>query len=1840
MQKAFPLPGIEFPLAEEVPTASEEGCHCLKKREATARKIALLSKDSYEVPTSTSSTTTTDTPSGETGKKSGRTVTLTVEDIEKKKNDVKARTTPLLSLPDEHQLRFTEGSETLEQTFNRLQVFIGQLQFIDVEIEHDDLNQKFLTSLAPEWIMHTIVWRNRTDLDTMSLDDLYNHLKGEGSDTPTEPHHTPSLVDQPPSHTTHSSLILPPVTTTSIPTVTPSETTPISQREAFPTDSGFIADQDRVTISKSSTLPHDSAPRVTSPAADEGSMQQTINEFEAQEIEITRLKARVKLLEDRQRVAVEGFGDDAPIKRMCLDEGEAATERTSDDTKEMETVLTSMDTATVLASGAAEVPTGSGSIPTTGPPAAEVPTCSDVVPTASPVFATATVIDAQVARELEEQLKREDQRRSKQIARDTEIARIHDEEELQIMIDGLDQNNETIAKYMQEYHQFASEPPIERRIELISDLVKYQDNYAKESVMKQKTSEEVTEEAKSSDEVPEEKVKEMMQLVPIDEVYVEALQVKHLIIDRKRLVKETLSNRPPTSDKEIELWVELSRLYKPDHEDQLWTYTQNFTHAPVEWKLYDSCRVHHVTSKDKEIFMLVLKDYPLRKGLALVMISYKLQVENYSQMANDLILKIYKIANSPRQQGIEFPLAEEIPTYSEEGYHCLKKREATARKIALLSKSKRNRQSKSNDIFTNDSYEVLISTASTTTTDTPSAKTGKKSGRTVTLTAKDMQKKKNDVKARTTLLLSLPDEHQLRFRFNEFSSNIATALICLATNRTYNFSKMIFDGQVKNVNNKVSKFLMYPRFLTMCLRMSQFGKITHTHMYVVPFHTRKLFTTLRVNSPSFSGRIVLLFDTMLVQQGEGSGTPTEPHHTPSPVAQPPSHTTHSSSTLPPVTTTSIPTVTPSKTTPIRQYTHRARIAQSFAIPTVADEPESPLRDISQGEAWPTNSGFIAGQDRATIAMSSTLPHDSAPRVTSPAADEGNMQQTINELTALCTGLQRQYSKLAGRSIDEGEAAAERTSDDKEEMATVLIFIDTAIFLASGAVEVPTGSGSIPTDGPPAAEVSTDSDVVPIASPVFATATVVTPYRRRKGKEVMVESDTPKKQKVQEQIDAQFASELPIERRIELISDLVKYQDNYAKVHKFQSQQRKPWTKKQKMDYYMAVIRSNLGWKVKDFRGMTFKEVEAKFNSVWKQMEVFILMGSKEEAERIKRKGLSLEQESAKKRKTSEEVTEEAKSFDEVPKEKVKEMMQLVPIEEVYVEALQVKHPIIDWKVHTEVQRSYWKISRLGGSSAIEWKLYDSCEVHHVTSKDKEIFMLVEKDYPLKKGLALVMISYKLQVENYSQMANDLILKIYKIANSPRLQGIEFPLADEVSTASEEGCHYPKKREATAMKIALLSKSRRNFQSKSNDSFTKFLILSFFEITQSDYNIRRSVINSFQQVAAILKTFGGNETTKKTKKNLLKQQYGNFKVEGSETLEQTFNRLQVIIGQLQFMDVEIEQDDLNQKFLTSLPPEWLMHTIVWINKTDLDTMSLDDLYNHLKVYESKVRKKLEPNSQNMAVISLAKHNSENEDGNTACVPTASTNVPTASASVATISQDTACAYIASQSSGKKISIQGSDVAGFDKSKVKCFNCHKMGHLKESAGLPEAKTEEGETTTDKDHALVADEVALTEFALMANISAESKVFDNSLCSKDYKKNNDSLNSKITDLTDKLFDAKNMIYHYKLGLAQVESRLVEYKEREVKYYEKIKTLEFRTKSNNECIEILKKKLETLKQEKKGVDGKLVGLLTALKDLNNLIESQRANKKKEGLGYSVVPPPPAQIYSFPRRICPRLAF
>nr|GFB48028.1 hypothetical protein [Tanacetum cinerariifolium] len=167
-------------------------------------------------------------------------------------------------------------------------------------------------------------------------------------------------------------------------------------------------------------------------------------------------------------------------------------------------------------------------------------------------------------------------------------------------------------------------------------------------------------------------------------------------------------------------------------------------------------------------------------------------------------------------------------------------------------------------------------------------------------------------------------------------------------------------------------------------------------------------------------------------------------------------------------------------------------------------------------------------DRATVAKSSTLPHDTAPWVTSPAAVDIHTGSDAVP-TASPIRLQEQIDAQVARELEEQQeredkrmteqfardAEVARIHAEEELHGWVLTSMDAATVLAGG-IDVPTGSGFIPTAGPPATVISAGSEVGPTASPIAT---------RRKGKEVMVESDTPKKKKLQEQINAQVAREL-------------------------------------------------------------------------------------------------------------------------------------------------------------------------------------------------------------------------------------------------------------------------------------------------------------------------------------------------------------------------------------------------------------------------------------------------------------------------------------------------------------------------------------------------------------------------------------------------------------------------------------------------------------------------------------------------------------------------------------------
>ncbi|GJV26947.1 retrovirus-related pol polyprotein from transposon TNT 1-94 [Tanacetum coccineum] len=107
--------------------------------------------------------------------------------------------------------------------------------------------------------------------------------------------------------------------------------------------------------------------------------------------------------------------------------------------------------------------------------------------------------------------------------------------------------------------------------------------------------------------------------------------------------------------------------------------------------------------------------------------------------------------------------------------------------------------------------------------------------------------------------------------WNEFSSTMASAIICLATNQKFNFSKYIFESMVKNLENVSGKFLMYPRFVQVFLDKQLEGMSSHKRIYVTPSHTKKIFGNIKRVGKGFYGRDTPLFPTMMVQAQQEQG---------------------------------------------------------------------------------------------------------------------------------------------------------------------------------------------------------------------------------------------------------------------------------------------------------------------------------------------------------------------------------------------------------------------------------------------------------------------------------------------------------------------------------------------------------------------------------------------------------------------------------------------------------------------------------------------------------------------------------------------------------------------------------------------------------------------------------------------------------------------------------------------------------------------------------------------------------------------------------------------------------
>ncbi|GJX63950.1 ribonuclease H-like domain-containing protein [Tanacetum coccineum] len=334
---------------------------------------------------------------------------------------------------------------------------------------------------------------------------------------------------------------------------------------------------------------------------------------------------------------------------------------------------------------------------------------------------------------------------------------------------------------------------------------------------------------------------------------------------------------------------------------------------------------------------------------------------------------------------------------------------------------------------------------------------------------------------------------------------------------------------------------------------------------------------------------------------------------------------------------------------------------------------------------------------------------------------------------------------------------------------------------------------------------------------------------------------------------------------------------------------------------------------------------------------------------------------------------------------------------------------------------------------------------------------------------------------------------------------------------------------------------------------------------------------------------------KDAKTLMQAIENRFGASSIEVIEQTCERLQKLISQLEMHGEVIPQEYINQKFLRSFSQEWTMHTIVWRNKPEIKTLSLYDLFNNLKAYESEVNgtSSSTTNSHNVAFLSSSSTNNATKAVNTASTQSdADSSTTLDNEDLQQINLDdlekidlrwniamlTMRARRFLKNTGRKLDMANKEIIGFDKSKVKCFNCHKRGHFARECRAPRNQDSRNRertkrTVTDEEttsNALVSQcdgfgydwsdqaEEGPTNFALMAYSSTSSTSSINSdvsndsnccssclECVKDLKEQNDQL---VKDLRT----ARISVVSYKIGLESVEARLIVFKKNEFVYEE----------------------------------------------------------------------------------------
>ncbi|GJY69164.1 putative ribonuclease H-like domain-containing protein [Tanacetum coccineum] len=835
--------------------------------------------------------------------------------------------------------------------------------------------------------------------------------------------------------------------------------------------------------------------------------------------------------------------------------------------------------------------------------------------------------------------------------------------------------------------------------------------------------------------------------------------------------------------------------------------------------------------------------------------------------------------------------------------------------------------------------------------------------------------------------------------WEQFSSNIATAVICLATNR------------------KVYSIWVGP----LVCRDTNFQQ--HTRTYLVPSLSMKVFNNMKRPTKGYSGQEVALFPTMIevtapsTSPSRITSSPSHsPEHSPSPTPSPspeptPAHTTAD-------VTQPSPTQ-PSPTQPSPTQPSPTQPGIEHHLPTPYD---SPLHDVHSH-----------GSDEGSLKLNelTVLVTKLSDRI---GALEDDLKKTKNTYSSAYTKLILRVKKLEARvKIGKARRQArvilsddEDLEDDSSKQGRKLsdaevqekASTDTELFIQE-VTPIKVIQDQVGSKGKAVRSYTAGGTVT------YSRRSAKKRSRQDKGKAIMMSE--PKKNLEILTSDEEIARQWDEKERKRAMAEAKstkKIDWNDPSVIRYHSLKMKPKAVAQARRNMIKYLKKQGNYKISDFKGMSYNDIRPIFEKSPEKSPEKMKSAEKMEEDDVAKETGAKRKKGDGSSKNYKILSEMLEDFDRLD---VEELYRLV--KERYSASRPEGFDLMLWgDLHTlfepDEDDEIWKDQH--EYKLLSWRLYDFCGIHILLMENGlAIHMLTEKKYPLSQEMISKMLKKKLEVDHESSQAIELLRfirsQVQKIdqgvgstsgiracalrnfdlgkmelensqnnalAKLPMLKLGEYEMWEirikqyfqiqdyALWEVIENGNSWvpipvttPESGPSTALKMTVPSTTEEKICKKNDVKARSLLLMALPNEHQLTFN---QYVDAQSMFIAIKARFGGNDATKKTQKALLKQQYENFNATSSESLDSIFNRLQKLVSRLAILGVDTPPEDLNVKFLRSLPSEWDTHVVVWMNKPDFETMGLDDLYNNFKIVEQKVKRTVAVNNSRLIAL-------EDEDG---------------------------------------------------------------------------------------------------------------------------------------------------------------------------------------------------------------------------------------------------------------------